>query len=69
MLLAVGVTAGVALAPVMAQASATASAPTSAATPRVLRVGTFHGIAGGYTTIQAAVDAAQPGDWILVRAG
>jgi len=37
--------------------------------PRVLLVGTFNGIPGGYSTIQAAVDAAAPGDWILVAPG
>ncbi len=31
--------------------------------------GTFHGHAGTYTSIQAAVDAARPGDWILVAPG
>jgi hypothetical protein len=36
---------------------------------KVLRVGTYHGIAGQYKTIQAAVDAARPGDWILVGPG
>jgi len=36
---------------------------------RVLRVGTFRGIPGEYTTIQSAVDAASPGDWILVAPG
>jgi hypothetical protein len=36
---------------------------------RVLRVGTWHGIAGDYTDIQSAVDDAQPGDWILVAPG
>ena len=36
--------------------------------PAVLLVGTYHGMAGQYTSIQAAVDAAQPGDWILDRA-
>ena len=40
-----------------------------AASPRVLRVGTFHGIHGQYQTIQAAVDAARPGDWILIGPG
>jgi hypothetical protein len=35
----------------------------------VLLVGRYHGEAGQYTTIQAAVDAAQPGDWILVAPG
>jgi hypothetical protein len=41
-------------------------APSGAA---VLRVGTFHGMPGDYTTIQDAVDAAQPGDWILIAPG
>jgi hypothetical protein len=35
----------------------------------VLLVGSFNGIPGQYATIQAAVDAAQPGDWILVAPG
>lgn len=38
-------------------------------TPQVLRVGTFHGIAGDQPTIQAAVAAARPGDWVLVAPG
>ncbi len=41
----------------------------SASTPRVLRVGTWHGQAGPYRTIQSAVDAAKPGDWVLVAPG
>ena len=32
-------------------------------------VGTFNGHAGQYTTIQDAVNAAQPGDWVLVAPG
>ena len=36
---------------------------------RVLLVGSYHGVAGSYATIQAAVDAARPGDWILVGPG
>jgi hypothetical protein len=43
------------------------SQPVSAG--HVLRVGTFHGIKGGYDTIQSAIDAAQPGDWVLVGPG
>jgi hypothetical protein len=35
----------------------------------VLRVGTYHGIPGQYKTIQAAVNAAKPGDWILIGPG
>ena len=41
----------------------------SAASAKVLRVGTFKGIAGTFTSIQAAVDKAKPGDWILVGPG
>ena len=37
--------------------------------PRVLRVGTFHGVPGRYRSIQAAVNAARRGDWILVAPG
>jgi hypothetical protein len=37
--------------------------------PRVLLVGTYHGVHGQYATIQAAVDAARPGDWVLVAPG
>jgi hypothetical protein len=35
----------------------------------VLRVGRWHGRAGQYQSIQAAVDAARPGDWILIAPG
>jgi hypothetical protein len=41
----------------------------SSSTATVLLVGTYRGTAGQYTSIQAAVDAAQPGDWILVAPG
>ncbi|MHB8656459.1 MAG: hypothetical protein ACYC91_00670 [Solirubrobacteraceae bacterium] len=40
-----------------------------ARTPQVLRVGSFRGIPGQFTSVQAAVDAAQPGDWVLVGPG
>ena len=36
---------------------------------KVLLVGSFNGKAGRYHTIQAAVNAAKPGDWILVGPG
>jgi pectin methylesterase-like acyl-CoA thioesterase len=39
------------------------------AVPRVLQVGTFKGKPGQYSTIQEAVNAAHPGDWILVAPG
>ncbi len=44
-------------------------APVAGAHPRVLRVGTYHGIHGQYKTIQAALHAAKSGDWILVGPG
>ena len=43
------------------------AAPASA--DRVLRVGTYHGIRGEFSDIQAAVNAAHPNDWILVAPG
>ncbi len=48
-------------------AGALAFAPAAGA--RVLRVGSYHGIRGPYRTIQAAVNAAKPGDWVLVGPG
>jgi hypothetical protein len=55
----------------IAAAAALAALPAgaSARTHHVLRVGTFHGVRGQYTTIQAAVNAARPGDWVLVAPG
>jgi hypothetical protein len=38
-------------------------------TARVLRVGTYRGMRGQFSTIQAAVDAAKPGDDVLVAPG
>ena len=40
-----------------------------AAGARVLLVGTYKGVRGQYESIQAAVNAARPGDWILVGPG
>jgi pectin methylesterase-like acyl-CoA thioesterase len=37
--------------------------------PRVLLVGSYHGKAGQFKTIQSAVNAAHNGDWILVGPG
>ena len=52
---------------------ATAAAPASltphAATGRVLTVGTWHGVKGKYKSIQAAVDAAKTGDWVVIAPG
>jgi len=42
---------------------------TTTSGPHVLLVGTYKGKAGQYKTIQAAVDAASAGDWILVAPG
>src|ERR1041385_7584784 len=44
-------------------------ATASAAHHRVLLVGTFHHHRSQYRTIQAAVNHAKPGDWILVAPG
>ena len=40
-----------------------------AAGARVLRVGTYKGVHGQFKSIQAAVKAARPGDWILIAPG
>ena len=45
------------------------SAKGGAPAPRVLLVGTYNGHAGAYSTIQSAVDAARPGDWVLIAPG
>jgi hypothetical protein len=37
--------------------------------PTVLRVGEFNGVKGEYTSIQAAINAAEEGDWILIGPG
>jgi hypothetical protein len=42
---------------------------TALADPAVLQVGTHRGHPGGYSSVQAAVDAAHPGDWILIAPG
>ena len=57
---------------VLAACSSVSSSTPSSSTPptgHVLTVGTFHGKKGAYTTIQAAVDAAKKGDWVLVAPG
>jgi len=41
----------------------------STASARVLLVGKYRGMAGQFKTIQAAVDAAKPNDWILIGPG
>jgi hypothetical protein len=46
-----------------------AAAPVAGAKGRVLRVGTYHGIRGQYKSIQAAVNHAKPGAFILIAPG
>ena len=47
----------------------TALPAAAASSVQVLTVGTFHGKKGTYTSIQAAVNAAKPGAWILIAPG
>jgi len=54
---------------VAAALTACSATAASAASSRVLRVGTYKGVPGPYSTIQAAVTAPRPGDWILVAPG
>ena len=49
--------------------SVLAACSSGSSSPAVLLVGTYHGHTGQYGSIQAAVDAAQSGDWILVAPG
>lgn len=48
---------------------AAAASSRGARRPRVLLVGTYHGRRGRFSDIQSAVDAARPGDWVLVAGG
>src|SRR5215467_8139410 len=41
----------------------------SAAAERVLLVGTYRDTVGSFTSIQSAVNAARPGDWVLIAPG
>lgn len=50
-------------------ASAAPARDDGSGAPRTLLVGTFHGQRGQYRTIQAAVNAAKPGDAILIGPG
>ena len=59
----------VALACGMLSAWAPSHSPAGPYGTKVLLVGKFNGVAGRYRTIQSAVDAARPGDWILVGPG
>jgi len=53
----------------LAACSSASNSAGSSGSGHVLLVGTFKGHAGGYATIQAAVNAARSGDWILVAPG
>jgi hypothetical protein len=55
--------------PILVVLVALALALPAAASSRVLRVGSYKGIRGQYKSIQAAVNAAKVGDWILVGPG
>src|SRR2546426_2610766 len=60
---------GFLLASLVVAAATFAGSPSLAGSVHVLRVGTYRGMPGQFRTIQAAVDAARPGDWILVAPG
>ncbi len=49
--------------------TATTATTSSQPTANVLLVGSYKGHAGKYQTIQSAVNAAKPGDWVLVAPG
>jgi hypothetical protein len=51
------------------KSSATAEEPSCQPKGKVLQVGTWRGREGAFQSIQAAVNAASPGDWILIGPG
>jgi hypothetical protein len=64
-----GTRRGAVIAALVACAFAIVLVSAGPATARVRRVGTFAGMKGGYKSIQKAVDASEPGDWVLVGPG
>ena len=54
---------------VTAGLASVATPAVAAVTPRVLLVGSWQGVSGQYPSIQAAADAARPGDWVLIGPG
>jgi hypothetical protein len=54
---------------VLAGVTALACVAAPAASAKVLLVGSYHGVRGKYRSIQTAVNAAKPGDWILIGPG
>jgi hypothetical protein len=63
------VLAGSGLLAACGSSSSTSTTTAASSSGKVLLVGTYKGHAGQYTSIQAAVNAAQPGDWVLVAPG
>src|SRR3954453_10702993 len=57
------------LRPIVLAVSVLALTFAGTAPAKVLRVGTYKGNKGQFKSIQAAVDAAKPGDWVLVAPG
>ena len=53
----------------LALLAVTSGLQTAVAAPAVLQVGSWHGKQGTYANVQAAVNAASPGDWILIGPG
>jgi len=63
-------TGGVLVAIAAGAPAATGRTASAAATPvQVYRVGSWHGIAGNQPSIEAAVAALHPGDWVLIGPG
>ena len=60
---------GIGLGALLALSPAVPAPVAAAGTVHVWRVGTWKGIPGQFTSIQAAVNHAQPGDWVLVAPG
>lgn len=58
-----------ALAALLTGTGASGGTAQRAAPAHVLLVGSWHGKRGTFTSIQAAVDATEPGDWVLVGPG
>ena len=54
---------------VIAAGCVSLTAARAAPGPQVLRVGPFQNVPGDYPSIQAAVNAAHPGDWVLIGPG
>jgi hypothetical protein len=62
------VVTGAAAVTVIASTSVALTA-SQASTPQVLRVGSWHGVAGNEPTLDAAIAALKPGGWLLIGPG